>query len=220
MASSGDWRVSSAEREAVADLLAEHYATGRLSLAEFQARLDAAYAATWARELHRVTADLPPLPATPPAAAGVTSQARQGPARGGAAWPRRRRRHNWLMWPALVMLTGLVGLALLIAALPHGGLVLTALALLAVPVVVLCCLIAAVAWIARRAWRSGAWLEAVPLAVGAPWLGRVVWVGRAFLVGRAFHRMARRRRGPGRGGPGWSRGARSWPTGYGYPGAP
>ncbi len=215
MASRGDWRVSSAEREAVADLLAEHYATGRLSLAEFQARLDAAYAATWARELNQVTAGLPPLTPGPVAGAGVASQANRGPARSGAAWPRRRRHRNWLVWPALVMLTGLAGLALLIAALPHGGLVLTALALLAVPVVVLCCLIAAVAWIARRAWRSGAWLEVVPLAVGAPWLSRVVWLGRAFLVGRAFHRMARRRRGSA-----WSHRGQHWHTGYGYPGAP
>jgi hypothetical protein len=216
MASRGDWRVSSAEREAVADLLAEHYAAGRLSLDEFRARLDAAYAATWGRELAQVTAGLPPLPAGPAPAAGVASQASRGPARGGSgAWPRRRHR-NWLVWPALVLLAGLVGLALLIAALPHGGLVLTGLALLAVPAVLLCCLAAVVAWIARRAWRSGAWLEAVPLAFGAPWLGRVVWVGRAFLVGRALHRLARRRAYRS----GWPHREQPWHAGYGYRGTP
>jgi hypothetical protein len=216
MAPTGDWRVSSADRETVADLLAEHYAAGRISIEEFHTRLDAAYAATWGRELARVTADLPPPAAGPAARAGVASQARRGPARATSGpWPRRRRHRNWLMWPALVMLTGLVGLALLIAALPHGGLVLTALALIAVPVVALACFLAVIAWIARRAWRSGAWLEVVPLAVGAPWLSRVVWAGRVFMVGRAFHRMARRHRGSD-----WSgRRPQPWHAGYGYRGA-
>jgi hypothetical protein len=196
MASTGDWRVSTADREVVSDLLAEHYAAGRLSLEEFRARLDAAYAATWGRELARVTAGLPPLAAgTAPGTGRVSTPGMHGGVRGRQAWPvRRRRPRTWLVLPALVMLAGMVGMGLLLAALfGHGGLILAAFALLMVPVVVVCCLIAALAWIARRAWRSGAWLEAVPLAVGAPWLGRVVWVGRAFLVGRAFRRIARTR---------------------------
>lgn len=217
MASRGDWRVSIAEREAVADLLAEHYAAGRLGLDEFRARLDAAFAATWARELDQVTADLPPLGAGPVRSSGSTpGQSHSGQVLGhrGGLPPLHRQLRKWLVMPALVLLTGLVGLGLLIAALlPHGGLVLVALTLLAAPVVLLCCLLAAVAWIARRAWRSGAWLEAIPLAFGAPWLGRVMWVGRAFLVGRAFHRMARRGRGSN-----WSHRPDTWRT-HGYTGA-
>jgi hypothetical protein len=213
--------VSTAEREAVADLLADHYAAGRLSLDEFRARLDAAYAATWGRELARVTADLPPLAAgTAPGTSRVSARGARGTVRGHQGWPPRRRLRAWLVLPALVLLTGMVGLGLLLAALfGHGGLILAAFALLMVPVVLVCCLIAALAWVARRAWRSGAWLEAVPLAFGAPWLGRVVWVGRAFLVGRAFHRLARGRAGRRTGAAGWSRRG-GWHTRYGYPGAP
>src|SRR5437016_5184857 len=43
-----------------------------------------------------------------------------------------------------------------------------------------------------RARRSGAWLEAVPVAVGMPWLARVIWLARAALVGRAFWRAGER----------------------------
>ena len=53
-------------------------------------------------------------------------------------------------------------------------------------------LAAALIWVGRRAWRSGAWLEAVPVVVGMPWLGRVMWLARAALVGRAFWRADER----------------------------
>ena len=59
MATGADWRVGDAEREAVAEQLREHYAAGRLTIDEFRARLDAAYSATTAAGLSRVTADLP-----------------------------------------------------------------------------------------------------------------------------------------------------------------
>ena len=58
MATGADWRVGDAEREAVAEQLREHYAAGRLTIDEFRARLDAAYSATTAAGLSRVTADL------------------------------------------------------------------------------------------------------------------------------------------------------------------
>jgi len=53
-------------------------------------------------------------------------------------------------------------------------------------------LAAALIWIGRRAWRSGVWLEAVPVALGMPWLARVIWLARAALVGRAFWRAGER----------------------------
>ena len=45
MATGSNWRAGDADRMAVADQLREHYAVGRLSMDEFRARLDAAYAA-------------------------------------------------------------------------------------------------------------------------------------------------------------------------------
>jgi hypothetical protein len=76
--------------------------------------------------------------------------------------------------------------------LPHGGLLVLALLLVGVPVVLLTTLAGALIWIGRRAWRSGAWLEAVPVAVGMPWLGRLIWLARAALIGRAFWRAGER----------------------------
>ena len=84
MATGADWRVGDAEREAVAEQLREHYAAGRLTIDEFRARLDAAYSATTAAGLSRVTADLPaagPAPARhgePPVLAQPASRARPG----------------------------------------------------------------------------------------------------------------------------------------------
>jgi hypothetical protein len=69
-----DLRISDADREAAATSLREHYAQGRLTLEEFNQRLDAAFAAITQSQLHRVTGDLPhvavPSPALPVAAAG------------------------------------------------------------------------------------------------------------------------------------------------------
>src|SRR5262249_54416784 len=84
--------------------------------------------------------------------------------------------------------------AVALGSLPHGGLLVLAFLLVVVPMTLLTALAAALIWIGRRAWRSGAWLEAVPFAVGMPWLGRVIWLARAALVGRAFWPAARRRR--------------------------
>ncbi len=71
--SSDSLRVGDAEREAVAAELREHYAQGRLSLEDFNERLDAAYAARTRGDLDKLISDLPhaepagtPLPAPPP----------------------------------------------------------------------------------------------------------------------------------------------------------
>jgi hypothetical protein len=91
------------------------------------------------------------------------------------------------------VVAGLVALA--VAVWPHGVLAVL-LVLLAVPVLLLSLVTAAAVWIGRRAWRSGAWMEAVPAAAGVPWLSRVIWAVRAALVGKAFWRLGRRARRP------------------------
>lgn len=73
MATSDSLRVGDAEREAVAAELREHYAQGRLSMDDFNQRLDAAFAARTRGDLDKLISDLPhakpagaPLPAPPP----------------------------------------------------------------------------------------------------------------------------------------------------------
>ena len=86
---------------------------------------------------------------------------------------------------------GLIALA--VAAWPHSALAVL-LVLLAVPVLFVSLITATAVWVGRRAWRSGAWMEAVPVATGTPWLTRVIWAIRAALVGKAFWRFGRRGR--------------------------
>jgi hypothetical protein len=179
MATGTDWRAGDSDRAAVTDQLSEHYAVGRLNMDEFRARLDAAYAAVSVRDLARVTADLP----------STGWQAAGGPVRPQPA-PRRRRRA--VLAALLALATALTGCALLIGSLPHGGLLVLVFLLVVLPVLLLAGLAATLIWVGRRAWRSGAWLELVPVAVGLPWLGRAVWLARAGLVSRAFWRLGRR----------------------------
>jgi hypothetical protein len=185
MATGAEWRVGDAEREAVAEQLREHYAAGRLTIDEFRSRLDAAYSAATSADLRRVTSDLPTA----------------GPSPAGAAWgatgiapppgPARRRHPGRLA--ALLVFAGLVtASAVALGSLPHGGLLVLAFLLVVVPMTLLTALAAALIWVGRRAWRSGAWLELVPVAVGMPWLARVMWLARAALVGRAFWRAGER----------------------------
>jgi hypothetical protein len=96
--SSDSLRVGDAEREAVAAELREHYAQGRLSMEDFNQRLDAAYAATTRGDLDKLISDLPhakpagtPLPAPPP------GSLRHGPhfAPPGAGFGRGERRRAW-----------------------------------------------------------------------------------------------------------------------------
>jgi hypothetical protein len=71
MATTDGLRVGDAEREAVAAELREHYAQGRLTIDDFNQRLDAAFAARTRGDLDALTRDLPstrpagtPLPAS------------------------------------------------------------------------------------------------------------------------------------------------------------
>jgi hypothetical protein len=73
-------RTSDAERNAVADLLCEAAAAGRLSMAEADERQAAAYAAVTREELDTLISDLPDARSGPPAAA--TAAIPTGPVRG------------------------------------------------------------------------------------------------------------------------------------------
>src|SRR6516225_6780536 len=59
MATQPSLRIGDRERDAVAAELQEHYAHGRLTLEEFNQRLDAVFAAKTQDDLSRLTADLP-----------------------------------------------------------------------------------------------------------------------------------------------------------------
>lgn len=71
MATQPSLRIGDRERDAVAAELQEHYAHGRLTLEEFNQRIDAVFAAKTQSDLSRITSDLPhvrsagaPLPVT------------------------------------------------------------------------------------------------------------------------------------------------------------
>jgi hypothetical protein len=59
-------RAGDDDREVVAAALGQHMASGRLTLAEYEDRLAQAYASRTFGDLAALTADLPPLPTTPP----------------------------------------------------------------------------------------------------------------------------------------------------------
>jgi hypothetical protein len=97
MATQPSLRIGDRERDAVATELREHYAHGRLTLDEFNQRLDAALAAKTQDDLSRLTADLPhirtggaPLPSS---RTGKSPSLVSGPPLGGraagAGWPGR-----------------------------------------------------------------------------------------------------------------------------------
>jgi hypothetical protein len=102
-----------------------------------------------------------------------------------------RRAAQFVMWSAVAGLAGVIALTALIAMLiPHAVLV-AVLIVLGVPVVLLALVTAFLIWAGRRAWRTGAWMELVPVAAGSPGLGRLV---RTLLFSRAFWRLGRRAR--------------------------
>lgn len=141
MASDPRLRASDADRDRVAAALREHLAAGRLTLDEFNDRLDKAYAARTAGELDEVLADLPgadleqfpdalprrpaggpPYPASP---SGLPVRSGQG--RFSPAW-----RAAWGSWLAISLSTFVIWLLsgasggpwFLWAAVPLGALML------------------------------------------------------------------------------------------------
>jgi Domain of unknown function (DUF1707) len=77
MATGPDLRIGDADREAAAATLREHYAQGRLTLEEFNQRLDAVFASTMQSQLSQLTRDLPHVlapSASVPVAAGASRE--------------------------------------------------------------------------------------------------------------------------------------------------
>ena len=103
-----------------------------------------------------------------------------------------RRAARFVMWSALAGIAGVIAFAALIAMLIPHELLIAILIVVAVPVVLLALGTAILVWVGRRAWRSGAWMELLPIPAGMPWLGRVIWAVRTLLVSRAFWRLGRR----------------------------
>jgi hypothetical protein len=90
-ASDQHMRVSDAERQAVADRLAEHFSSGRLDQAEFDDRVGRAMSAKTRADLNGLFDDLPETGA--PAATDPTDPTGQ---------PRRRHRHPILLVALIV----------------------------------------------------------------------------------------------------------------------
>lgn len=87
-------RAADADRAAVATVLGEHMAAGRLTVAEYEERLASAYAAKTYGELDALTTDLPgALPAARPAAAPQPARDDDVAVHGWAADP-----HSWRSW--------------------------------------------------------------------------------------------------------------------------
>ena len=186
--------VTDADRDAVAAQLREHYAVGRLSLDEFQDRLDAVFRAQTARELGMVTDGLPHegvviLPGAPwdsyPGGYPLNV------AKMRAAMARAGRRI--LLAFGVVTAGSLLLLTLLITAfMVHGGLLGVVLGALLAILAVGVAGVGALVWLARRLWRRHAWIEAVPLVAGQPWLSRAARMARLSLTGRALWQLRTR----------------------------
>ena len=114
------------------------------------------------------------------------------PAAGPAGRKRRPRIRRRLRLAGLSVLAWFLAVVAVAVWAPHGGLIAAILALAGLPALVAVTLVLVLALVARRAWRSTAWLEVVPLAAGAPWLSRLLWAARALLAGRAAWRAGRR----------------------------
>jgi hypothetical protein len=91
MSTGPDLRIGDAEREAAAASLREHYAQGRLTLEEFNQRLDSVFQATTQRQLSELAKDLPhaSTPSAPLPVAGVPGGGRERarPGHGPGAGP-------------------------------------------------------------------------------------------------------------------------------------
>lgn len=103
MAAGPGLRIGNAEREATAASLREHFALGRLTIEEFQQRLDAAFAAKTSLDLARITDDLPHRPALagawPPP--GPPASQRGDGTRSGSGSRQESRRLRTLAWAAV-----------------------------------------------------------------------------------------------------------------------
>lgn len=189
----GGTAATDAGRDAATGQLREHYAAGRLSLDQFQDRLDEAYRARTVRELNAVTDGLPHVGRVIPSGAtwgGYQGSYSSSVADMRAALARTGRR---IMLAFAVLTAGsLLILGLLITAfLVHGGLLAAVVAAVLVILAAGVAAMGAVVWLARRLWLRHAWIEAVPSAAGQPWLSLVARLARLVFTGRALGRRVR-----------------------------
>ena len=186
--------VTDADRDAAGIQLREHYAVGRLSLDEFQDRLDAVYRAQTARELGMVTDSLPHEGVVIPRGAPWDSYPGGYPlnaAKMRAAAARTGRRIMFVF--GVVTAGSLLVLTLLITAfLVHGGLLGVVLGALLTILALGVAAVGALVWLARRLWRRHAWIEAVPLVTGQPWLSQAARMARLALTGHALWHLRTR----------------------------
>jgi hypothetical protein len=186
----GGAAVTDADREASAAQLREHYAAGRLSLDEFQDRLDAVYRAQTVRDLGMVTDSLPHEGVViPPAGPWGGDPLDVAVMRAVLARAGRR-----IMLAFGVVTAGsLLVLTLLITAfMVHGGLLGVVIGALLAIFAVGVAAVGALVWLARRLWRRHAWIEAVPLVAGQPWLSWVARIARLLFTGRALWQLRTR----------------------------
>jgi hypothetical protein len=100
-----DLRIGDADREASAVSLREHYAQGRLSLEEFNQRLDAIFAATTQGQLDHITRDLPHV--SPPSVPLPVTSSALPPGGGGSRYGSGGRGSRSHSGPRLGMVSGL-----------------------------------------------------------------------------------------------------------------
>ena len=134
MAAGSGVRIGDADREAAATSLREHYARGRLTLEEFQQRLDAVFAAKTDIDLARVTHDLPHVgpyaPPWPPAQPASPMTGASYPIGAGQGYQRRAwgpRSFGWAstaIW--LVAIFVIFAVSWPLSALPRSLLILLA----------------------------------------------------------------------------------------------
>jgi hypothetical protein len=105
MATGPDLRIGHAEREAAAASLREHYAQGRLTLEEFNERLDAVFKATTQSQLNLITRDLPHA-AAPSAPLPVTTIPGDGRERARQEYGWRGARARLGMFPVIIAALG------------------------------------------------------------------------------------------------------------------
>jgi Domain of unknown function (DUF1707) len=173
----GDVRAGSADRDAAVFRLREHYAAGRLTLAEFQVLPADGLAASGTGH--------PPVPGGLPPGRPPTA----GRARGRAQTARRLLLGLGLVTTGLALAVVLAALYLL-----HSGVLAAVLLALLVLVAAGATILAALVGVALRIWRRAGWLEALPLLAGQPWLSRVVWAARVLWTGRTLWRLRGRLR--------------------------
>jgi hypothetical protein len=190
----GGTAVTDAGRDAATARLREHYAAGRLSLDQFQDRLDEAYRAQTARQLDAVTDGLPHVGQVIPAGAPWGRYPGGYPSKVAHMRAALVRTGHRIMLALGVMIAGsLLILALLVTALlVHGGLLAVVVAALLTILAVGVAAAAALVWLAWGLWRRHAWIEAVPPMTGQPWLSLVARVARLLFTGRALWRLRTR----------------------------